>query len=208
MKSYAEQKRKTRRRRRMGGDPPKIVVSNPAWNIPSPKPKTNPAAGTGLFPGGRKNGQRRGGGDAEQEALVNTIKRNGSVAEVQAAISRGADVNTGIRKETPPLSWAIHKNRLDLVKLLVENGADVNRQDLMGGLPLVDADRRPEILRYLIHRGAKYPPGWPVSRNYQAIVEKQGAIEVGVKKDLPSPLPSLIRGFLGARRKTRRRLIK
>lgn len=47
--------RKTRRRRR-GGKPPKtvtVVVSNPIASLPRP-PKPNPAAGTGLFPGGRK----------------------------------------------------------------------------------------------------------------------------------------------------------
>ena len=68
--------RKTRRRRRgRGGNPPKTEVSNPAWNIPKPKPvtvvisnpiasipkppKPNPAAGTGLFTGGRKRKNTR-----------------------------------------------------------------------------------------------------------------------------------------------------
>ena len=45
-----------RRTRRRGGKPPKpatVVVSNPIASLPRP-PKPNPAAGTGLFPGGRK----------------------------------------------------------------------------------------------------------------------------------------------------------
>ena len=69
MEAYAHRKRKTRRRGR-GGNPPKTEVSNPAWNLTKPKPaavvvsnpiaslprppKPNPAAGTGLFTGGRK----------------------------------------------------------------------------------------------------------------------------------------------------------
>jgi ankyrin repeat protein len=93
---------------------------------------------------------------------------------------------------------AIHKNRLDVVKLLVESGADVNRQDRLGGVPIVDAgEDHPEILGFLISRGAKYPAGWPMSARLRTIFEKQGAIEVGVKKDLPTPVPSIIKGFLG-----------
>jgi hypothetical protein len=54
--------RKTRRRRKgKGGKPPKtatVVVSNPIASLPRP-PKPNPAAGTGLFPGGRKRKHTR-----------------------------------------------------------------------------------------------------------------------------------------------------
>jgi len=141
---------------------------------------------------------RRGGGEAEQAALVAAVKR-GSPEDIRAAISRGADVNVGVGTETPPLTLAIHRNRLDLVKLLVESGADVNKRDRMGGLPIVDAgEQHPEILGFLISRGARYPAGWrPRSTRLQGIFEKQGAIEVGVKKDLPTPVPSIIKGFLG-----------
>ncbi len=51
--------RRTRRRRR-GGKPPKpatVVVSNPIASLPRP-PKPNPAAGTGLFTGGRRKTRR------------------------------------------------------------------------------------------------------------------------------------------------------
>uniref|UniRef100_A0A6C0B6C6 Uncharacterized protein n=1 Tax=viral metagenome TaxID=1070528 RepID=A0A6C0B6C6_9ZZZZ len=73
MESYSHRKRKTRRRGR-GGNPSKTEVSNPAWNLTKPKPvtvvisnpiaslprppKPNPAAGTGLFPGGRRKTRR------------------------------------------------------------------------------------------------------------------------------------------------------
>ena len=54
--------RKTRRRRKgKGGKPPKpatVVVSNPIASLPRP-PKPNPAAGTGLFTGGRRKTRRR-----------------------------------------------------------------------------------------------------------------------------------------------------
>lgn len=152
----------------------------------------------------RKNRRRRGGGEAEQVALVDAVKR-GTLDDIKTAISRGADVNTGVGTQTPPLSLAIHKNRLDVVKLLVESGADVNRQDRLGGVPIVDAgEDHPEILGFLISRGAKYPAGWPMSARLRTLFEKQGAIEVGVKKDMPTPVPSIIKGFLGSSRRTRR----
>jgi len=53
--------RRTRRnRRRRGGKPPKpatVVISNPIASLPRP-PKPNPAAGTGLFTGGRGKTRR------------------------------------------------------------------------------------------------------------------------------------------------------
>jgi hypothetical protein len=52
--------RKTRRRKRRGGKPPKpatVVISNPIASLPRP-PKPNPAAGTGLFTGGRRKTRR------------------------------------------------------------------------------------------------------------------------------------------------------
>jgi ankyrin repeat protein len=199
--------RKTRRRK--GGNPPKIVVSNPAWNLPKPGPKPQPKPN----PGGRrktqKNRRRRsGGGEAEQAELLDAVKR-GNLEDTKAAISRGADVNTGVGMQAPPLTWAIHKNRLDLVKLLVESGADVNMQDRMGGVPIVHAgENRPEILGFLITHGARYPAGWPISARLRTIIEKQGAIEVGVKKDLPTPVPSIIKGFLGGADPTDRELFR
>jgi ankyrin repeat protein len=177
--------------RRKGGNPTKIVVSNP---------------------GGRrrtqKNRRRRGGAEAEQAELLDAVKR-GNLEDTKAAISRGADVNAGVGMQAPPLTWAIHKNRLDLVKLLVESGADVNMQDRMGGVPIVHAgENRPEILGFLITHGARYPAGWPISARLRTIFEKQGAIEVGVKKDLPTPVPSIIKGFLGGAEPTDRELFR
>lgn len=198
MDTFYSGNRRGHRTRRKGGNPPKIVVSNPAWNLPKPGPKPNSKPN----PGGRKkytrkNRRRRGGAEAEQKELLDAIKSNKSLAEIQAIVSRGADVNTGVGMQAPPLTWAIHKKRLDLVKFLVENGADVNRQSPLGGLPILEAGDYPEILGFLISRGARYPAGWPMSARTRKIMEKQGAIEVGVKKDLPTPVPSIIKGFLG-----------
>jgi len=122
-------------------------------------------------------------------------------------------VNKMLDQSHTPLTLAIHKNNFDVVKLLVENGADVGKGGVLG-LPITLADRRPEILRYLISRGAKYPEGNFVNPGYKDLVkktntEKAMAVEVGVKAQdgkLPLYLPSHIAKYLGARRrKTRRR---
>ena len=175
--------------------------------LPNAKKTFRRKGHTSQQPGGRKtqkNRRHRGGGEAEQVVLVDAVKR-GNLEDIKAAISRGADVNVGVGTQNPPLTLAIHKNRLDIVKLLVESGADINRQDRLGGVPIVHAgENRPEILGFLIVHGAKYPAGWPISARLRTIIEKQGAIEVGVKKDLPTPVPSIIKGFLGSSRRTRR----
>jgi hypothetical protein len=210
--------RKTRRRKRRGGKPPKpvtVVVSNPIAiaGIPKP-PKPNPAAGTGLFPGGRRRhtrkNRRRGGAEAEDAELSAALFSNQGVDVVRDIVARGANVNMMIGGITP-LTLAISKNNFDVVKLLVENGADLGKGGDLG-FPITVADRKPEILRYLISRGAKYPEGHFVNQGYKDLVkktntEKAMAVEVGVKAQdriLPMYLPSHIAKYLGARRQKTR----
>jgi hypothetical protein len=207
--------RRTRRRGR-GGKPPKpatVVVSNPIASLPRP-PKPNPAAGTGLFPGGRRRhtrkNRRRGGGEAEDKELSAALFFNQSVDVVRDIVARGANVNMMIGGITP-LTQAIQNNNFDVVKLLVEKGADLGKGGDIG-FPITVADRRPEILRYLISRGAKYPEGYFVNPGYKDLVkktnmEKAEAIRVGVQGydgQLPPNIPAKFASYLGARRKTRR----
>ena len=39
-KTRRRKSKKARKTRRRGGDPPKVIVSNPAWNLPKDKPKS------------------------------------------------------------------------------------------------------------------------------------------------------------------------
>ena len=283
--------RKTRRRRRgRGGNPPKTEVSNPAWNIPKPKPATvvvsnpiaslprppkpNPAAGTGLFTGGRRKTLRRhrGGAKPADKKLLEAIYSQ-SVAGVKAALAEGADPNgvnpedhnrmvseyafdivdreicremikalmkSGLsltRKsefsENTPLINAVHKDDVELVRLLVDAGSPVDTKGSDGGTALywaVDnmplnpadgwpgaADRIQTIMKILLKAGAnpqlvydaleKYPEALTEAKTKIERIRNPGmAIETGVKKGLPTPLPAKIRGFLGSsRRRTRRR---
>lgn len=55
--------------------------------------------------------------------------RAGDVARVTRALDQGADVNAGNRYKATALTFAADKGYIDVVKLLIERGADVNIQD-------------------------------------------------------------------------------
>jgi len=281
-------RRKTRKRGR-GGNPPKTEVSNPAWNIPKPKPvsvvvsnpiaslprppKPNPAAGTGLFTGGRRKTLRRrrrtGGMKPADNKLLEAIYSQ-SVPEVKAALAEGADPNSvnprdhnrmvseyafdivdrDVRRETikalmksglnltqksefsenTPLINAVHKDDDELVQMMIDGGSPVDAKGAEGGTALYwAADNMPlnpaaglpgaagriqKIMKMLLKAGGnpqlvydaleKYPEALAEARTKIERVRNPGmAIEVGVKKDLPTPLPSKIRGFLGSSRRRR-----
>jgi ankyrin repeat protein len=55
--------------------------------------------------------------------------RSGSVPAVRLLLARGVDVNAAEKyQQTTPLMWAAAENHLDVVDLLIEAGADANRQ--------------------------------------------------------------------------------
>jgi hypothetical protein len=155
--------------------------------------------------------RRRGGAEAEDIELREALFSNQGVDVVRDIVARGANVNMMIGGITP-LTLAISKNNFDVVKLLVEKGADLGKGGDLG-FPITVADRKPEILRYLISRGAKYPEGHFVNQGYKDLVkktnmEKAEAIRVGVKAhdgQIPPNIPAMFARYLGARRKTRRR---
>jgi hypothetical protein len=281
-----------RRTRRRGGNPTKTEVSNPAWNIPKPKPATvvvsnpiaslprppkpNPAAGTGLFTGGRRKTLRRrrrrtGGMKPADNKLLEAIYSQ-SVPEVKAALAEGADpngvnpedhnrmfseyafdiVDRDIRRETikalmksglnltqksefsenTPLINAVHKDDDELVQMMIDGGSPVDAKGSEGGTALywaVDnmplnpaagwggaAGRIQRIMKMLMKAGANpqlvydalaaYPEALAEAKTkIERIRNPAMAIEVGVKKELPTPLPGKIRGFLGSSRRRRQR---
>lgn len=85
-------------------------------------------------------------------------------------IKKGANVNYAIQsgnlKGTTPLITCAMFGSLDLTKLLVEKGADLNAADDKGDTPIIAAlgCKYPEIARYLIEKGAdvnkKNKVGW------------------------------------------------
>ena len=55
--------------------------------------------------------------------------RAGDVAQITAALAKGADVNAKARYDVTALIYAAGGGRLEAVKLLIARGADVNAQD-------------------------------------------------------------------------------
>jgi ankyrin repeat protein len=64
-------------------------------------------------------------------------------------------MNRGVGQDlTTPLHEVAARGQFELVRLLVEQGADVNAEDLMGQTPLHHAVEYPDIVRYLVDNGA------------------------------------------------------
>ncbi|MEX2443299.1 MAG: ankyrin repeat domain-containing protein [Alkalispirochaeta sp.] len=71
----------------------------------------------------------------------------------------GADVNATTpdsRGEITPLRYAIENEDYEMVRFLVQNGADVNKANRAGWTPIMTAARtgNREILQYLLQEGA------------------------------------------------------
>ena len=116
-----------------------------------------------------KTEARRPGAEAAErskafqtDALLRAIAA-GDVKKAESAIAAGADVNvdkysdfTGYEKNA--LNIAMFHKRTEMVRLLLENGADVNaKSELSGRTPLMSAagiDGKTEIVRLLLENGA------------------------------------------------------
>jgi hypothetical protein len=90
--------------------------------------------------------------------------RKGDAAAVKRLLDEGVGVNTKFRYEATALSYACDRGHLDVVKLLLERGAEVNVEDTFyHATPLTWAvnpamGRKPqhaEIVGLLLKRGAK-----------------------------------------------------
>ena len=84
--------------------------------------------------------------------------RKGDVAKVKSMLDGGVDVNTRSQYGATALSFACDRGNLDLVKLLIERGADVNAADTFyNATPLTWAADKGfvEIVRLLLDKGAR-----------------------------------------------------
>jgi outer membrane protein assembly factor BamB len=91
------------------------------------------------------------------DALLDAA-RSGDRARVATLLDEGVDVNTLSRYNVSALGFAAERGHLDVVRLLVERGADVNVTDsFYGSRPLDFALRggHLEIALYLLERGSR-----------------------------------------------------
>ncbi|MGI9549276.1 MAG: ankyrin repeat domain-containing protein, partial [Bdellovibrionales bacterium] len=85
------------------------------------------------------------------------IKKDVSAQDVKLAIESGADINEQISiGSISPLMIAIEENRIDIVKVLIEFGVDVNARNQEGQTALMYAIKasRSDLLELLLEQGA------------------------------------------------------
>ena len=73
----------------------------------------------------------------EKEEELHGVAGNGQVEEVRAPLSEGVDKDCmGGYYDTTPLSEAAKNGHVDVAKLLIYAGADINKEDIYGRTPL------------------------------------------------------------------------
>ena len=103
----------------------------------------------------RKHGATTG--SLDQGTNLITAAAEGDAEEVALLLSLNYSViNQGDYDKRTALHLAAGEGRLDVVKLLVKAGADVNAEDRWGGRPLDDAkrNRHDDVCEYLVKMGA------------------------------------------------------
>jgi hypothetical protein len=96
------------------------------------------------------------GAPATPEALLEAVRR-GDLAGVRAALDAGVPVDTPFRYERTALSFAADRGNLDIVRLLLERGADPNKKDsFYGATAMTWASEKGSLamVRLLVEHGA------------------------------------------------------
>lgn len=89
--------------------------------------------------------------------LVRACKKGSKLSVVKYLLDKNIPIHNSILYDA--LSTAVEERQLEIVKCLVDNGADVNVDD---DAPILLAARKkyPEIVRYLMRNGAKIHNDW------------------------------------------------
>src|SRR2546427_5092937 len=91
------------------------------------------------------------------EALFDAARR-GDRARVEQLLDAGVDVNARARYEVTALAFAANNGHLDVVRLLVERGADMNVQDTFYkglAIDLALGNGYLEVVTFLLEKGSR-----------------------------------------------------
>lgn len=113
----------------------------------------------------------------------------GNFDAVKILIDHGANVNSESDSGSTPLRSACHLCRKDdgleveekyfkIIRLLVENGADLKRPNLVGGTCLINSVHNYDLTKYLISKGADVNASSYISMTALHYAIKEGRIDV------------------------------
>jgi glutaminase len=83
-----------------------------------------------------------------------TSAASGDLETISRLHVQGLDINTGDYDKRTPLHLAAAAGHFDIVRYLVEHGAEINPRDRWGATPLNDAQDS-SIVEYLVNHGAE-----------------------------------------------------
>jgi Ankyrin repeats (3 copies) len=94
--------------------------------------------------------------DARQEAYLDAV-RKGDASAVKAVLDQGVETDAKFRYDRTALSFAAEQGSVEIVKILLERGADVNAKDTFHNVTAMSwaLDKgHVEIVRLLLDKGA------------------------------------------------------
>lgn len=99
-------------------------------------------------------------GAATPDDLLDAV-RKGDLAAVRAALDAGVPVDVPFRYERTALSFAADRGNLEIVRLLLDRGADPNKKDSYYGMTAIRMaanSGQATVVRLLLERGAQAGP--------------------------------------------------
>jgi hypothetical protein len=99
-------------------------------------------------------------GELEDRFLL--AVRTGDIAALKAALASGVNVNTKFRYDRMALSFAADRGNAEVVKVLLDAGADVNARDTFYGMDAMSQalnKKHTAIVRMLLEKGAANSEG-------------------------------------------------